>query len=374
MVNFIIYIFVLSLIVFVQDLKANSVSIYEPHPMFTEGQNDGSKSTEAVTDSLLSLNRLSQHEGTTIFIDYIRGNHLDGALDVDYSFKYRLSDINPDKDDWDYNGFVTFNGAFDFYAGTRASGPVEGRRYNIGYQGTFSFPAPTFANILELRFSLEHESNGQPTPSDDIDRKPDTINAITVLDNLTAVNFARESKRKGNEDIDESYYREMATETVSRGYDFITIGSAHIFSFDNDTDVPTCNKKLSCFFVVTKLRQHVTKAEDHVFWDEDYLDAELYDYQGTNISIYSRFNSFQIGNKWLGLGGVHAVSASIETGELSSGNAFKNVTYDVSYMTDLQFLSANIPVIISYHNGYLEELYNYHEYDNYLRIGLHMTF
>ncbi len=371
MKNFIIFCTLATLSILSLPLKAQTVpvqlfsqevaSLCDYCKTDTKGLGDG------VSDPSFSLTRLMQYQGTTIYWDKWRGNELDKAVDVDYSFQYRLSDA-----DSNWQSSISFSGAFDFYAGSRASGPVQGRRYNPGFQLSCAFNEPEFWNIVELRFSLEHESNGQAIPSGDEDRDLDTVTARAALDALAETHRLREQTSHAS--IPVAYYTEMATESVSRGYNFFSVGTAHKFSY-NDSE--NCNDTPSCFYLTTKLRIAVTKPEDFVFYDSNYWESDLRDYQGTNISLHNRFSS----DRWkkepgerFGFEGTHHYSISYSTGEILRGKVGKYSTFDMSYMTHYTFFGLPLPLVISYHSGYLEELHSYHEKESYLRLGLHLTF
>lgn len=99
------------------------------------------------------------------------------SLEVNYSFKYLLTrpDCSIEKGNvkvecingWDKRGewFLTYTGKFDFYMGTRPSGPVVNRTNNPGIH--WRLHKPSFAKWASwLDIGLEHRSNGQVTEYD----------------------------------------------------------------------------------------------------------------------------------------------------------------------------------------------------------------
>ncbi|WP_105166587.1 hypothetical protein [Pseudoalteromonas sp. T1lg23B] len=297
-------------------------------------------------------------EGTEIYVDYGRGNDLDGALDVQYSFKYVFGrDMNFEKEgDFDWNAAFSFSGEFDFYLGTRNSGPVVGRRYNPGLQ--LAWGTVKRDGVIEWRLSLEHESNGQTT-----DSLP------------TLLSIARDNKAEyaqDHPDIDNYYYLQMATETVSRGSDFLAVGGVYRVNLNN-VAYQDCHSKLSCFDIHLKFRKVLGDPEDEVFWDVTKRLDQLEDYQGTDITFVSQFSIedriFKL------LGGPSTLSLRYRSGEIWGGDMGTNNTFDLSFTSHLHVTSeVQLPIIFSYHAGYLEELYKYSEKAHYLRVGLALNF
>lgn len=102
----------------------------------------------------------------------------ESALRVHYSYKYRLYPINDPSRcsssslDMDSQWYISYTGVFDFYAGTRHSGPVVNRISNpaLHYRDENPEILETYIPVLSLKwidFGLEHRSDGQVNePSD----------------------------------------------------------------------------------------------------------------------------------------------------------------------------------------------------------------
>ncbi|OHU91840.1 MULTISPECIES: hypothetical protein [Pseudoalteromonas] len=301
---------------------------------------------------------IQPYEGTEIYVDYFRGNDLDGALDVQYSFKYVFGrDMNFKKEgDFDWNAAFSFSGEFDFYLGTRNSGPVVGRRYNPGFQ--LAWGTAKRDNFIEWRFSLEHESNGQ------------TSDSLPTLLSLARDNKAQYAQKYP--DIDNNYYLHMATETVSRSSDFVAVGGVYRVN-PYDVDYNDCHSIFSCFDIHLKFRKIWGDAEDMVFWDASKRHDRLEDYQGTDITFVSQF---LLEDRILTLlGGQSTLSLRYRSGEIWGGDVGTNNTFDVSFTSHLHIThEIQLPIIFSYHAGYLEELYKYSEKAHYLRVGFALNF
>ena len=104
--------------------------------------------------------RLQAHEPSYMIGRNSEGD--DNALQVHYSLRYML-----DPDPYDEAAvYLKFNGAFDFYMGTRPSSPVINRLSNLGFHrrcrlGNSGSSSEWALHWLDI--GLEHRSNGQTT-------------------------------------------------------------------------------------------------------------------------------------------------------------------------------------------------------------------
>lgn len=289
--------------------------------------------------------RLRPYEGSYVYFDYGRGNDLDGHLDVQYSFRYLFTQPHTfNAEDEDYEVSFTFSGEFDFYMLSRDSGPVIGRRYNPGIM--YQHLAAKKSGLIVYNFSFEHESNGQVV---------DTPNTLFSLQ--------RDFKNRYQErypNLDDSYYLDMATDSVSRSTEiFAAIGGVYRINVD-DTEWFACNNSISCFEIYFKFRDSLGDVEDDVFWDGQSTNAHLIEHQGSQLSLYSGFNN-----------NIQSLTLIYRTGQIFGGNPGQKNTWDINYTHNLK-ISDNfyLPVILSYHYGYLEELSNYSEKTSYFSMGL----
>lgn len=338
----------LSLLLCAVPVLGQSVQVIKIETAETEQQKQEEEAT-----TVGAFERLRAHEWTNALFDYGRGNDLDGHLDVQYSLKYLFT--NPEKlleckdsvvtdDCTDFEVSFTFTGEFDFFAGTRESGPVIGRRYNPGvmFQRVYAKPSGLFAYSL----SVEHESNGQSTNS---------IESLRALE----TEF-RELYQDEHPDIPDSYYLEMATDTISRSTEaFWGVGAAYRYNH-NAVGLDECDNDWSCVEFYFKFRESFLDVEDEVFWDPEMLDASLLEHQGTQISAYSEFDD---GNQF--------VSLVYRTGEVFGGSPGSKNTFNLSYFYNLPIGSNfKLPLIATYHYGYLEELHRYSYKTSFFSLGL----
>ena len=122
----------------------------------------------------------------------------DGSLQARYSFKYNFFDceIGNEKDQESFTickdtasakfyGYFSFTGEFDFYLGTRPSGPVINRTSNPAFHGLWEFSdSSKFFNWIDV--GIEHRSNGQVV---DANEKDDTPGSPTFGQFLTEIEF-----------------------------------------------------------------------------------------------------------------------------------------------------------------------------------------
>ncbi len=353
--------------------------VIEPVPeQKNKNKTDNQKSTNDQPENeksqfpILSSERLKPHDGNFFGVDYLNNNELKNALDVQFSFKYLFTRSKLDEykidptlqvSDWDWDVAFSFTGEFDFYMGTRFSGPVVGRRYNPGLQVYWSkkVDVKSYGAWTTLGIALEHESNGQTTHA-----AGDNGVTENLLPELAA-NFKRINADHAH-NTPEVYYQEMATETISRGYNFFAIYANH--------HLYATNTWLYSFG--WKLRHNViTDPDDFIFWDTKYADATFIKHKGTRLGLYGRTN-VPANTAVFGCRiSIDKQGFAIEyrTGQIFNGNATSKNTVDITYMFDLGIgQNFRLPLFIKYHNGYLDEVFNYHVKQSKWLVGLHMNF
>ena len=122
--------------------------------------------------------RLQAHRPNTAAWEFTKDD--DNALEVNYSFRYMLTRPDCSMEDQEdrpecVNGwptrsewFLSYTGRFDFYMGTRSSGPVVNRISNPAIHWRLHRPS-FLKNVDWLTLALEHRSNGQVTEFDEKD-------------------------------------------------------------------------------------------------------------------------------------------------------------------------------------------------------------
>lgn len=103
------------------------------------------------------------------------------AMEAHYSFRYRLFDCQKDEETVEGESAVdeskfyvdfSYTGEFDFYLGTRSSGPVINRLSNPAFHFIWEYYQSNVINYFDI--GLEHRSNGQVTDADEFIGVPGT--------------------------------------------------------------------------------------------------------------------------------------------------------------------------------------------------------
>lgn len=121
-----------------------------------------------VGEDPLGSDRFDRFEDNFAILNYMHNNRWagadEGALRAHYSFKYR---VTPDKCLPTFFGrasevFLSYTGEFDFYLGTRDSGPVINRLSNPALHW-HTIERDGSGSTFDFDVGLEHRSNGQVT-------------------------------------------------------------------------------------------------------------------------------------------------------------------------------------------------------------------
>ena len=280
--------------------------------------------------------------------------------DVSLGFRYLMTNTPvPQGDEAEFAVAIAYQGEFDFFALTRNSSPVVTTRHNPSLFFSRIWD-PVKTGLSSWFVSLEHESNGQVT--DTLERLQSELSAFAL-------------DYEGDEEVSESDVFEMAQQTISRSNNFVAFGANYQLGIGSHED---CASRFNCISIFAKVRHQLDKEpEDQIWWREGET-AELKDYVGSEVDINA---PFLIGNV------DTALRITYRTGQLMGGNPFKRNTFDLRYYVDvpvgrgiasllnkpdLEFFA--IPLVVRYHNGYLDELYNYSQRVSYLALGLHARY
>ena len=280
--------------------------------------------------------------------------------DVSMGFRYLMTNTPvPQGDEAEYAVAIAYQGEFDFFALTRNSSPVVTTRHNPSLFFSRMWD-PVKTGFSSWFVSLEHESNGQVT--DTLERLQSELSAFAL-------------DYEGDEEVSESDVFEMAQQTISRSNNFVAFGANYQLGIGGHEN---CASRFNCISIFAKVRHQLDKEpEDQIWWREGET-AELKDYVGSEVDINA---PFLIGNV------DTALRITYRTGQLMGGNPFKRNTFDLRYYVDvpvgrgiasllnkpdLEFFA--IPLVVRYHNGYLDELYNYSQRVSYLALGLHARY
>lgn len=316
--------------------------------------NEKTSKNKTVAPSSESLSRFTQHEENHLLLD-LSGGDFDKHIDAQVSIRYYISEhafANDAADDsWDYSWFVTYTGKFDFYPGVRDSGPVANRLFN---------PALFYAHrlnktngFIEFRASFEHESNGQDIT--------DTAGLISQ-----ANSFYQKNQSDG---ITRNEAFEIAKEGVSRSSNFLGLGAVYRYN-DGKLSSDDCNRKFECVDFHFKLRTFTFGIEEDFFWISDPNQwAELTDYQSTKIQLSTHFGSVNNEKQ----SSKYGIEISYRTGQIDS-NFGDNNTFDLSLYYNWEIIGMVIPLMATYHSGYLSELYQFEKKSSYAMFGFQFIY
>ncbi|WP_416305968.1 phospholipase A [Neptunicella sp. SCSIO 80796] len=300
--------------------------------------------------------RFRQFEDNYLILDYLNGSKVDQHIDAKLSVAYLLTP--PKIEEYKKNQGADWNLAFsatvefDFYMGTRHSGPVIGRRYNPGIQYYYSMNR--VEGWREYRLSVEHESNGQSTES------------LETLNRIAADIF---NEYSDSSHFDMSKARELASETISMGNNFVSLGGVYRF---NRKELPDnqCDQDFSCFDIHFKLRDNtlITDENSGNFRSIEATNQHLSHYQGTTISYFNRFRFGLTGKDYW------ALELSYTTGQINGGRPGSNSTFLANIYYDLSVGDVVIPLMLKCRTGYLHDLYNFAEKSSECTTGFHFIY
>ena len=307
------------------------------------------------------ISKFAQWGDNEFLVKYTDDRKTRRHIDVSLGFRYLMTNsIVPSKvDEWDYAVAIAYQGEFDFFALTRESSPVVTTRHNPSIFYT-RFRNPRFNRLSSWLLSLEHESNGQVT---------DTLLGLQSKMQEFAIDY------QDDPDVSQQDIFEMAQQTISRSNNFAAVG----FNYQLGNLQNECHLPFSCTKVFFKFRQQLDNVPEDDNWWLPNDHAKLKQHVGTMLDISTRFNAGNIDQ---------SIRVRYQTGQLlDGGKPFDKHTFDLKYYVDVpvgRLLSSmfstektelfSIPIVVRYHHGYLDELYNYSSKVSYFSIGLHARY
>ena len=270
------------------------------------------------------------------------------SFEAHYSLRYLLTDPHPLADDITRTEcFLSYTGEFDFYAGTRESGPVINRISNPGahlrrYVGDWEMLSGLAFQYFEVGF--EHRSNGQTVDADDRVAGPNS-------------QFVAQARFLSD---DHEFF-----DGISRGSNFLSLkGRLRIGTTDNknSSDRNTGPTPLLIDFSVKPL---YISSDSNVTWGPlANSGIEFSDYDRGSIAVSKRF-SFE-------LGPLSDPGFSVKWTLGDKGTATDSFDIGISlpiYVTS-KFL---LPLYVRYHDGPMSTLSNYTKEQNSIGIGLNLS-
>jgi len=242
--------------------------------------------------------------------------------------------------------FFSYTGEFDFYFGTRDSGPVVGRVFNPALHfkttGKQSWKGAYHrAGLQHIDVSLQHRSNGQAVEADE----------TVEIDGQTLFRPQREIDIGNPEFLD----------SISRSTNFLQFEARFQAGSSN-----WCNRSLSCSLFFVRFRPIFFEEEAEVTWRRSTpASADFADYDRFEF-IYS--NAFAAENKtwrWL-LGRKSRVQVNWSVGD--RGLATDSI--DIGLQMNRVLLGFEIPLYLTAHHGPLETLSDHTLDESYVGLGL----
>lgn len=234
----------------------------------------------------------------------------EAALRAHISFQYRVHEYGVDdsiKFIRNSYFYLSYTGEFDFYVGTRESGPVVNRINN---------PAVHWRKVYDdfklIDVSLEHKSNGQSTEVE----TPRQIERVQLayLEN------------------DRHFF-----DTISRGSDFLAIEGKY--------------KAIDCSWSFDAKAKVYLRTDYAITWDDNAgKDLSIEDYDRVRFLASYKIAGGELGVEWT-IGDKH----------------LKTDSWNIDYLFSED---AVIPIYVRYHYGPLFTLSNYTKEENYIGIGV----
>ena len=284
------------------------------------------------------------------------------ALEAHYSFQYilfncnlRFDPSNKCKHKTDALELsISYTGEFDFYAGTRTSGPVISRinnpAINLSYKLGESLKSGK-SSVSKIGLHFEHRSNGQVA---DVDEKDDTSGKFLAQNALDSG--------------DREYF-----DTISRGANFAKFSTRfHIDIWGNDSkDNEKCDSSISCFNFWVSYKQYVTDNSNITWGSLAGTDTSFKDYDLVKIIASDTF-SLEWVNKLLNEF-IRFNNFTLEA-EYTFGNEFLNTdSVDANIVMPVELWGLSLPLLFRYHNGPMDRLSNYTKSYSSVGIGLYFT-
>jgi outer membrane phospholipase A len=269
--------------------------------------------TETAEKPLSHPDRFGFYEDNFMLLNRMRNNGWAGNDDTAVRAHYSLRYICFGRDGWDV--FLSYTGEFDFYWGTRPSGPVINRKSNPALHLRWALNREIRPSVVTdyLELGMEHSSDGQTT---EVTSAPDAAVA-----------------QRAYERLDRPFF-----DQISRGSNFISLA------------VHLSEKAERPFFVHAKARLY-THQDSAVTWGP--LAG-----RDVRLSDYNRFTA-RVGKK---LGADSLVDFQWTVGD----KGLKTDSFDLG----LQFPVFSLPVYLRLHRGPLNTLSNYSQRQDSIGIGL----
>ncbi len=324
---------------------------------------------KAAADELFGVTDRLQPFGTNYVLSQ-RTDDDDGSLEATYAFRFMFTGENLDEssrwaeplapcESWREctTTYFKYRGLFDFYFGTRRSGPVIHRINNPALEARRYFNRPLLSSLYvrHVSVSVEHLSNGQDT---DVSDGEDP-------DDFFGLRGAALAQRFFERNPNSAFF-----DTISREVDFVGLSGAFRLGPDAARYNPStgqCRASSACVDLTLRWRPHYIHDDNPVVWGPSpWRTSEMADFDVVKIGVAKR---------WLfAHGGFGPQGLGIEL-EWTVGETFNDGdSLDVGVTLPFQFhRKLTLPVYVRWHRGPLNNLSNYSRPQNALGIGFQLN-
>jgi hypothetical protein len=232
--------------------------------------------------------------------------------------------------------FVSYTNRFDFYLGSRDSGPVINRISNPGLHlrlppGFFTGDPGNRRDTWQLSF--EHMSDGQ------------VVEPVTNADD-------QQRAQRAYERGDHRFF-----DTISRGMNYVAAQGEWVWALSKDETDPKGAK----VDLRAKVKAYVGRSDSAITWGP--LAG-----QGLKFADYERVK-VRVGLYWPGLGRFELTSQLGDRG-------FKHASHTLGWQRNIRLdtLNFELPLFVQVHRGPMNTLSNYTQRQDSVGIGLRMAY
>ena len=267
------------------------------------------------------------------------------VFNCNLSFKGPSEKCNENADTFELS--LSYTGEFDFYMGTRESGPVINRisnpALNFGWKLKDKRWKSSAFSFSKLGFSIEHRSNGQVVDVDDTITDESSPDAGMFL---TQIEF-----EQGNQEYFDS---------LSRGANYVNLKSRFHVGH-NSKNAALCNSRFSCVNIWADYKLYFSD-DSNITWGRlANSGVNIEDYDLLRIILSNTFNVTRYD---------HPITLSFD---YTIGKKLTETdSFDINVVIPLRLAGWNVPLLFRYHHGPMDRLSDYtREYES-IGLGLYL--
>lgn len=278
-----------------------------------------------------------------------QGTKDENAIEAHYSFQYIVFNCNyafdpsnnctKKKDTFELS--LSYTGEFDFYMGSRESGPVINRisnpALNLSWKTKEDHWKSKYFSLSKLGFSFEHRSNGQ------------VVNANKKETDINSTDYGKYLTQIAYENGDHEYF-----DALSRGANYLTLKSK--FHAGNGSDSKDmCDTRFLCADFWLSYKVYITNDSNITWGALAGSNTSIKDYDIVRLIVSDTFEF--PGTKY---------QMTLEVDYTVGDQLEKTDSYDINIITPVSFGGLNIPILFRYHNGPMDRLSDYtREYETF---------